>query len=344
MSTHAYPALDEHPKPAAPGRGRRHAPADAQALRARLARALPDAEIELVLPTLARIAALKAACGAVVVAHNYQVPAITAGTADFVGDSLAMARFAARCEAPIIVVCGVHFMAETVKLLCPEKTVLLPNLQAGCSLAASVGPQDIRALRGRYPDSPVVAYVNTTAAAKAEADICCTSANAVAVALALGAARLIMVPDRHLADYVRSRTGLDVVNSSGECEVHVKYTGTDIAGYRRLTGAVVLAHPECPREVRESADFVGSTGAMADYLDARRPPRVLLLTECSMADNVAMRHPEIEFLRPCNLCSYMKSITADGIERVLEDRCNRIEIDPAIAARARRPIERMLAL
>ena len=310
----------------------------------RLAAVVPRPEIEISLPQLERIAELKAARGAIVVAHNYQVPLITAGIADFVGDSLTMARYAARSSAPVIVVCGVHFMAESVKLLCPQKTVLLPDFGAGCSLAASVSPEDIRALRRGHPDSPVVAYVNTSAAVKAESDICCTSANAVAVARSLGRPHLIMVPDRHLADYVARMTGLEVTTSGGQCEVHVKYAGTDIEAYRNATGAVVLAHPECPRDVQERADFVGSTGAMDEYIETRRPPRVLLLTECSMADNVMMRHPRIEFMKPCNLCGFMKAINLDNVERVLTRQEGAIEIDPAIAARARRPIERMLAL
>ncbi|HUY83091.1 MAG TPA: quinolinate synthase NadA [Steroidobacteraceae bacterium] len=310
----------------------------------RLAPVLPRPEIELSLPQIERITALKAARDAVVVAHNYQIPQITAGVADFVGDSLAMARFAARSHAPVVVVCGVHFMAETVKLLCPDKTVLLPNLGAGCSLAASVTPEDIHELRRRHPYSPVVAYVNTSAAVKAEADVCCTSANAVAVARSLHSAHLIMVPDRHLAEYVARITGLEITSSGGQCEVHVKYAGTDIEQYRELTGAVVLAHPECPRDVQDRADFVGSTGAMDEYIEKRRPKRVLLLTECSMADNVMLRHPRIEFLKPCNLCGFMKTITLEGIERNLEDPSHPIELDPQVAARARRPVERMLAL
>lgn len=309
-----------------------------------LRRAMPEAELELARPTLARIAALKTAREAVIVAHNYQTPLITAGVADFVGDSLAMARFAARCAAPVIVVCGVHFMAESVKLLCPDKTVLLPSAHAGCSLAESIGADDIRELRRRHPDCPVVAYVNTSAAVKAEVDICCTSANAVEVARSLGVRRLIMVPDRHLADYVAARTGLEVLHSGGACEVHVRYSGTDVDAYRREAGAVVLAHPECPREVQERADFVGSTGAMAEYLATHRPRRVLLLTECSMADNVALRQPEIEFMRPCNLCSHMKSVSLAGIEGSLERLGLRIEVEASVAARARRSVERMLAI
>lgn len=318
--------------------------ADGQDLLARLAHVIPEAEIVLALPLFDSIAALKRERHAVVVAHNYQTPLITAGIADFVGDSLAMARYAARSAAPVIVVCGVHFMAETVKLLDPEKTVLLPNMLAGCSLAASIQPEDIRDLRARHPGTPVVAYVNTSAAVKAEADVCCTSANAVAVARSLESSKIIMVPDRHLAGYVAAQTGLEIVSSHGQCEVHVKYSGADIDGYRAASGAVVLAHPECPQDVQRRADFVGSTSAMAEYLGERRPRRVLLLTECSMADNLAVRHPEIEFLKPCNLCSYMKAITLEGVELVLQDLSNEILIDPAVAARARRPIERMLTL
>lgn len=317
---------------------------DGRGLVARLAHVVPEAEIVLSLPLLDSIVALKRDRRAVVVAHNYQTPLITVGIADFVGDSLAMARYAAQCAAPVIVVCGVHFMAETVKLLCPEKTVSLPNMLAGCSLAASILPEDIRDLRARHPGTPVVAYVNTSAAVKAEADVCCTSANAVTVARSLRSPKIIMVPDRHLAGYVAAQTGLEVVSSQGQCEVHAKYAGVDIDGYRAASGAVVLAHPECPQDVQQHADFVGSTSAMADYLTERRPRRVLLLTECSMADNVAVNHPEIEFLKPCNLCSYMKAITLEGVELVLQDRSNEIVIDAALAERARRPIERMLAL
>ncbi len=317
---------------------------DGAGLMARLGHLLPAPEIELALPALEQIARLKADRDAVVVAHNYQIPLITNGIADFVGDSLAMARFAARSKAPVIVVCGVHFMAETAKLLCPEKTVLSPNPLAGCSLAESVTAEDIRDLRRRHPDTPVVAYVNTSAAVKAESDVCCTSANAVAVALSLASPTLIMVPDRHLAGYVARRTGLRVIDSGGQCEVHVRYSGADIAAYRRDADAVVLAHPECPREVQENADFVGSTAAMADYLDAHRPRRVLLLTECSMADNVSVAHPEIEFLKPCNLCSHMKSITLRGVAEALASGGPGIHIEPEVAARARRPIARMLQL
>jgi quinolinate synthase len=317
---------------------------DPEHLIAALGRVVPAAEIWLNLPLLEAIAALKAKHDAVIVAHNYQEPLIAAGVADFVGDSLAMARYAAQCTARVIVVCGVHFMAETVKLLCPNKRVLLPNLCARCSLADSVDRDYVRALRRSYPGLPMVAYVNTPAAVKAEADICCTSANAVAVARSLGVQRLIMVPDRHLAGYVARETGLDIVSCHGQCEVHVKYSGVDIDAYRREFPIVVLAHPECTESVQDCADFVGSTSAMSGYLSQTRPRRVLLLTECSMADNLSLQHPDIDFLRPCNLCSYMKSITLFGIATVLEDLSNEIDVDDAVAVAARRSVERMLSL
>lgn len=334
---------DDLVSPAGPVR-RSGARFDANQLISRLRRVVPEAEIAVNLPLLRSIEALKAQHDAVIVAHNYQSPLIAAGIADFVGDSLAMARYAARCTARVIVVCGVHFMAETVKLLCPDKRVLLPNLQARCSLADSIDADYVRSLRQSYPGLPIVAYVNTPAAVKAESDVCCTSANAVAVALSLGVPSLIMLPDRHLARYVARETGLHIMTCHGQCEVHVKFSGTDIEAYRRDCAAVVLAHPECTADVQDSADFVGSTSAMGRYLEENRPRRVLLLTECSMADNLSLDHPEIEFLKPCNLCSYMKCITLFGVALVLEDLSNEIDVDAAVAQRARRSVERMLSL
>jgi quinolinate synthase len=313
-------------------------------LHARLGHVVPDAEIELGLPLIQQILDLKAQHEAVVVAHNYQVPMITSTIADFTGDSLAMARFAARSKADTIVVCGVEFMAETVKLLCPDQRVLLPSRTAGCSLAESITAPDVVELRHRYPGVPVVAYVNTSAAVKAEADICCTSANAVQVTLSLCCPQVIMVPDQHLAGYVARRCAVEVIPWSGACEVHVGFSADDIRDYRRATDADVLAHPECTAEVQAQASFVGSTSAMVDYLKAVRPRRALLLTECSMADNVAVACPEITFLRPCNLCRHMKSVTLESVTEALHCMEPAVEISTAIAARARRAIERMLAL
>lgn len=312
-------------------------------LMARLARVMPAVEAELCLPLIEEIRELKARRGALVVAHNYQVPAITAGVADFTGDSLAMARFGAGRAAGTIVVCGVRFMAETAKLLSPASTVLLPATDAGCSLADSVTAADVRALRSRHPDVPIVAYVNTTAAVKAEVDICCTSANAVEVVESLRAPRVIMLPDRYLASFVAERVGCEVIAWAGACEVHERFSADDLAPFLDR-GVVVLAHPECPEEVQHAADFVGSTTAMAQYLAQRRPARALLLTECSMADNITVEHPDIRFERPCNLCPHMKRVTLEKVRDVLRDGTNEVHLDADTAERARRPLERMLAL
>jgi quinolinate synthase len=312
-------------------------------LEARLARVMPQAEAALCLPLIEEIRELKARRGALIVAHNYQVPAITAGVADFTGDSLAMARYAAEADAGTIVVCGVRFMAETAKLLNPTRTVLLPAADAGCSLADAITAADVRALRQRHPGVPVVAYVNTTAAVKAEVDVCCTSANAVAVVESLRAPRVIMLPDRYLAAFVAERVACEIIVWDGACEVHQRFSADDLAPFRG-SNVVVLAHPECPEDVQHAADFVGSTTAMARYLTEHRPKRALLLTECSMADNITIDHPEIHFERPCNLCRYMKMITLEKVRDTLVDGVTEILIDPLTAERARKPLERMLAL
>jgi quinolinate synthase len=262
-----------------------------------------------------------------------------------VGDSLALAREATKVDAEVIVLAGVHFMAETAKLLNPGKTVLIPDMAAGCSLAESITPGDVRLLRERHPGVPVVTYVNTSAAVKAESDICCTSGNARAVVESLGAERVIMLPDEYLARNVAAETKVRIIAWSGHCEVHERFTAADLRQARDAhPGVVVLAHPECPPEVVAEADFAGSTAAMSDYVSRRRPPRVLLLTECSMSDNVAIQHPEIAFVRPCNLCPHMKRITLANIRQALEDMRHEVVIDPAVAARARRAVERMLAV
>jgi len=291
------------------------------------------------------VLALKHERNAVILAHNYQTPEIFHGVADLVGDSLALARMAMKTEADIIVLAGVHFMAETAKLLNPDKTVLIPDLDAGCSLAESITAQDVRLLRQNYPDVPIVAYVNTSAAVKAESDICCTSSNAKAVVESLGASRVIMLPDEYLARNVAATTSIEIISWKGHCEVHERFTAADIREVREShPGVVVLAHPECPPEVIAEADFSGSTAAMADYVGTRKPARVVLLTECSMSDNVAVQHPDIEFVRPCNLCPHMKRITLANIRRALEANRHVVRIDPSAAERARRSVERMLAV
>jgi quinolinate synthase len=311
----------------------------------RVKRVIPPVEWPIFAPDVDAILALKRERNAVILAHNYQTPEIFHCVADIVGDSLALAREAARTDAAVIVLAGVHFMAETAKLLNPEKTVLIPDSRAGCSLAASITAADVRLLRQRYPGVPVIAYVNTSAAVKAESDICCTSGNARKVVESLGAPRVIMLPDEYLAKNVARETKVEIIAWAGHCEVHERFTAAELRQLRaEHPGLVVLAHPECPPEVVAEADFAGSTAAMVDYVGQKRPACVVLLTECSMSDNVAVAHPDIEFVRPCNLCPHMKRITLPKIRRALETMREEVTIAPDLADRARRAVERMLAL
>jgi quinolinate synthase len=287
---------------------------------------------------------LKDERNAVILAHNYQRPEIFE-VADFIGDSLELARAAKKVSSDMIVFCGVHFMAETAKVLNPDKTVLIPDLEAGCSLASSITAADVRLLRERYPGVPVVTYVNTSAAVKAESDICCTSGNARKVIESLGVGRVIMLPDEYLAQNVAAETGVEIITWAGHCEVHERFTAAEIRELRaQHPGVIVLAHPECPPEVVAEADFAGSTAAMGSYVADRKPRRVVLVTECSMSDNVAIQHPDVEFVRPCNLCPHMKRITLAKIRRALEIMGPQVTIEPGIADRARRAVERMLAV
>jgi quinolinate synthase len=288
---------------------------------------------------------LKRRRNAVVLAHNYQTPEIFHCVADVVGDSLALARKAMTAEADVIVLAGVHFMAETAKLLNPNKTVLIPDLKAGCSLADSITPEDVRLMRLRYPGVPIVTYVNTSAAVKAESDICCTSGNARAVVESLGVERVIMLPDEFLARNIAAETAVKIIAWKGHCEVHERFTAAEVRQLREdHPGIVVLAHPECPPEVVAEADFSGSTAALSQFVETRKPPRVVLLTECSMSDNVAVQHPDVEFIRPCNLCPHMKRITLRNIRQALEENRHIVTIDPALAGRARLAVDRMLAI
>ncbi|CAH2396986.1 quinolinate synthase NadA [Mesorhizobium ventifaucium] len=315
----------------------------AASLYERVRRVIPPVEWPAFTNDIEAILALKRDRNAVILAHNYQTPEIFHCVADIVGDSLALARKAATVEAQIIVVAGVHFMAETAKLLNPNKTVLIPDLSAGCSLADSITAEDVRLMRQRYPGVPVVTYVNTSAAVKAESDICCTSGNARAVVESLGVPRVIMVPDEYLAINVAAETEVEIIAWKGHCEVHERFTSADIRELRDAhPGVIVLAHPECPPEIVAEAEFSGSTAAMLDYVEREKPPRVVLLTECSMSDNVAVAHPEVEFVRPCNLCPHMKRITLANIRVALEENRHEVRIDPGIAGRARRSVERML--
>jgi quinolinate synthase len=294
---------------------------------------------------LAEIERLKRERNAVILAHNYQTPEIFHCVADIVGDSLALAREATRVEADVIVLAGVHFMAETAKLLNPSKTVLIPDLGAGCSLADSITPEDVRLLRQSHPGVPIVTYVNTSAAVKAESDICCTSGNAKEVIESLGVDRVIMLPDEYLAKNIAAQTHVKVITWTGHCEVHERFTAEEVRQLRENhPGIVVLAHPECPPDVLAEADFAGSTAAMSSYVANRRPPRVVLLTECSMSDNVAIQHPDLEFIRPCNLCPHMRKITLGNIRHALETMQHEVTIDERIAARACLAVERMLAV
>ncbi|HEY3918191.1 MAG TPA: quinolinate synthase NadA [Stellaceae bacterium] len=291
------------------------------------------------------ILALKRRRNAVVLAHNYQTPEIFHCVADITGDSLALAREAQKTEAAVIVLAGVHFMAETAKLLNPEKTVLIPDTSAGCSLAASITAADVRLMRQRYPGVPVVSYVNTSAVVKAETDICCTSGNAKKVVESLGVPEVIMLPDEYLALNVARETGVKIIAWKGHCEVHERFTAAEIRELRAShPGVTVLAHPECPPDVVAEADFAGSTAAMSAYVEREHPRRVVLMTECSMSDNIALQHPEIDFVRPCNLCPHMKRITLGNIRTALETMRHEVTIDPALAARARQAVERMLAI
>jgi len=315
-------------------------------IHAKVRSVIPDLEWPVHAPYIAAINELKGQRNAVVLAHNYQTPEIFHGVADFVGDSLALAQQGAKTDADLIVLAGVHFMAETAKILSPEKTVLIPDLEAGCSLAASITAEDIRLLRQRYPGVPVVTYVNTSAAVKAESDICCTSANAVAVVESLGVDRVIFLPDEFLGKWVATQTGVKIILWKGHCEVHERFTGEEIRAYRAAQGGDVeiLAHPECPPEVLAEADFVGSTAAMIRHVGETRPRRVVLITECSMSDNVAVEYPDVEFVRPCNLCPHMKRITLPKILRSLQTMEHRVEIDPQVIDRARVALQRMLAV
>jgi quinolinate synthase len=288
---------------------------------------------------------LKAERNAVILAHNYQTPEIYNCVADFVGDSLQLAREAMKVDAGIIVQCGVHFMAETSKILNPDKTVLIPDLRAGCSLAASITGEDVRLLRAKFPGVPIVAYVNTSADVKAEVDICCTSSNAIEVVENLGADTVVFLPDRYLASYVAAHSKVKIISWHGACEVHERFTAEELRRYRADDPSLqIIAHPECPLEVIEEADYTGSTAGMIDWVRRKRPRRVVMVTECSMADNVQAELPDVEFVRPCNLCPHMKRITLPKILDSLIYLEDEVVLDPAIAARARRAVERMVNL
>ncbi|MBP1475932.1 quinolinate synthase NadA [Frateuria sp. MAH-13] len=310
----------------------------------RLEPLVPCLELSMHLPWIDAINALKRERGAVIMAHSYQSPEIFHGVADITGDSLALAQAAAGCESDLIVLCGVHFMAESAKILAPHKTVLIPDLEAGCSLASSITAEDVRTLRAQHPGVPVVSYVNTSAAVKAESDACCTSANAVQVVEAMGSERVIFLPDRYLGSHVATQTDVQLILWHGQCEVHEKFTAQEARHARERFDARLVAHPECPPEVLAEADFVGSTSAMSRWLEREQPERVALITECSMADNLRARFPATQFIKPCNLCPHMQRITLPNIHAALRDMKHVVDVPADIAARARRALERMLAV
>jgi len=306
---------------------------------------MPEMEWSVHAPYIHRINQLKKEKNAIVLAHNYQTPEIYHGIADVAADSLALAIEAAKTKADIIVMAGVHFMAETSKLMSPEKKVLLPDMAAGCSLSSSITGKDVRLLKEKYPGVPVVSYVNTSADVKAETDICCTSANAVKIVESLGVKKVIFLPDHYLAKYVASQTNIEIIAWKGICMVHDQFNAKEIHDIRaKNPGIKIIAHPECPPDVIKASDFAGSTGGMIKYVEDNQPKKVMMVTECSMSDNIQVENPNVEFIRPCNLCPHMKKITLPKILDCLENETGEIIMDKEIIAKARIPVERMAAI
>ena len=308
----------------------------------RISKVVPEIEWKIHATLIHKINKLKKEKNAVILAHNYQTPEIYHGIADFAADSLALAIEASKTKADIIVMCGVHFMAETAKLMSPHKKVLLPDMSAGCSLSSSITGKDVRLLKQKYPGVPVVSYVNTSADVKAETDICCTSANAVKVVESLGVKKVIFLPDAYLAKYVSSNTNVEIISWKGTCIVHEQFTAKEINEIKEQNpGIVVIAHPECPPDVINAADFAGSTTGMSDYVKKNQPKKVMMVTECSMSDNVQVENPKVQFIKPCNLCPYMKKITLPKILACLENESNEIIISKNLIEKARLSVERM---
>jgi len=311
----------------------------------KISKVMPEIEWSVHAPYIHRINQLKKEKNAIVLAHNYQTPEIYHGIADVAADSLALAIEAAKTKADIIVMAGVHFMAETSKLMSPEKKVLLPDMDAGCSLSSSVTGKDVRLLKEKYPGVPVVSYVNTSADVKSETDICCTSANAVKIVESLGVKKVIFLPDDYLAKYVASQTNVEIIAWKGICMVHDQFNEQEIFDIReRNPGIKIIAHPECPPDVIKASDFAGSTGGMIDYVKSNQPKKVMMVTECSMSDNIQVENPNVEFIRPCNLCPHMKKITLPKILDCLENETGEIIMDKETIKKARIPVERMAAV
>ena len=308
----------------------------------KISKVLPEVEWPTFAPYIYRINQLKKEKNAVILAHNYQTPEIYHGVSDFSADSLALAVEAAKTKADIIVMCGVHFMAETAKLMSPEKKVLLPDMKAGCSLSSSITGKDVRNLKKKYPGVPVVSYINTSADVKAETDVCCTSANAVKIVKSLGVNKVIFLPDVYLAKYVASQTDVEIISWKGTCEVHEQFNEEEINQIRTSNpGIKIIAHPECPPDVIDASDFAGSTSGMIKYVKDNQPKKVMMVTECSMSDNVQVDNPNVEFIRPCNLCPHMKKITLPKVLECLENETNEIILDQDTIEKARKSVERM---
>ena len=311
----------------------------------KISKVMPEIEWSVHAPYIHRINQLKKEKNAIILAHNYQTPEIYHGIADVAADSLALAIEASKTQADIIVMAGVHFMAETSKLMSPGKKVLLPDMTAGCSLSSSITGKDVRLLKEKYPGVPVVSYVNTSADVKAETDICCTSANAVKIVESLGVKKVIFLPDEYLAKYVASQTEVEIIAWKGICMVHDQFTEKEIHDIRaKNPGIKIIAHPECPPDVIKASDFAGSTGGMIKYVEENQPKKVMMVTECSMSDNIQVENPNVEFIRPCNLCPHMKKITLPKILACLENETGEIIMDKETIEKARIPVERMVAI
>ncbi len=308
----------------------------------KISKAIPEIEWPSHAPYIYEINKLKKEKNAVILAHNYQTPEIYHGISDFSADSLALAVEAAKTKADIIVMCGVHFMAETAKLMSPKKKVLLPDLSAGCSLSSSITGEDVRNLKKKYPGVPVVSYVNTSADVKSETDVCCTSANAVKIVNSLGVKKVIFLPDDYLAKYVASQTDVEIISWKGTCEVHEQFNDEEINEIKKNNpGIKIIAHPECPPDVIKASDFTGSTSGMIKYVKDNQPEKVMMVTECSMSDNVQVDNPNVKFIRPCNLCPHMKKITLPKILDCLQNETNEILMDDDTIKKARKSVERM---
>jgi len=311
----------------------------------KISKVMPEIEWSIHAPYIHRINQLKKEKNAIILAHNYQTPEIYHGIADVAADSLALAIEASKTQADIIVMAGVHFMAETSKLMSPGKKVLLPDMTAGCSLSSSITGKDVRLLKEKYPGVPVVSYVNTSADVKAETDICCTSANAVKIVESLAVKKVIFLPDEYLAKYVASQTEVEIIAWKGICMVHDQFTEKEIHDIRaKNPGIKIIAHPECPPDVIKASDFAGSTGGMIKYVEENQPKKVMMVTECSMSDNIQVENPNVEFIRPCNLCPHMKKITLPKILACLENETGEIIMDRETIEKARIPVERMVAI